>query len=104
MFCFRILGLFWRKIAKVQKLENLGTIGLIRCNVGNPRHDVDLRQGVGYPATTRSRCQNWHPSSTPRRSIAAPRRSYCSQRAVFGFLFLKTSYSYIGSLGTLIKV
>ena len=36
-------------MAKVQKLENLGTIGLLRRSVGNPRHGVDLRQGVGYP-------------------------------------------------------
>ena len=41
-FCFGILGLFWRKIAKVQKLENLGIIGLLRCSVGNPRCGVDL--------------------------------------------------------------
>ena len=49
MFCFGIFGLFWRKIAKVQKLRNLGIIGLLRCSIGNPRRGVDLHQGVGYP-------------------------------------------------------
>ena len=43
MYCFGILGGFWRKIAKVQKLENLGIIVLLRRSVGNPCHGVDLR-------------------------------------------------------------
>ena len=34
---------------KVQKLENLGIIGLLHCSVGNPRRGVDLRQGMRYP-------------------------------------------------------
>ena len=33
----------------VKKLENLGIIGLLRRSVGNPRRDIDLRQGLGYP-------------------------------------------------------
>ena len=49
MFCFGILSDFWRKWKKGGKLENLGFIGLLCHNVGNPRRGVDLCQGVGYP-------------------------------------------------------
>ena len=66
MFCFGILG----KIAKVQKMENLGIIGLLRHSVGNPRRVIDLRQGVGYPRRGEAEVPKWHPSGTPRRSIA----------------------------------
>ena len=33
----------------MQKLENLGIIGLLCCRVGNPHHGINLHQGVGYP-------------------------------------------------------
>ena len=46
----------------MQKLENLGIIGLLRRSVGNLRRSVDLRQGVEYLAAARPRCQN----DTPR--------------------------------------
>ena len=75
--CF-VLG-FWRKIKKVQKLENLGIIRLLRRSVGNPRRDLDLRQGVGYPRCGEVEVPKWHPSGMPRRGIAAPRLRYCSQ-------------------------
>ena len=45
----------------MQKLENLGIIGLLRCSVGNPRRGVDLRQGVGYLSAARARWQNGTP-------------------------------------------
>ena len=38
-----------RKSQKGGKLENLGIIGLLRRNIGNPRRGVDLRQGVENP-------------------------------------------------------
>ena len=95
MFCFRILEKN-HKIAKVQKMENLGIIGLLRHSVRNPRRDIDLCQGVGYPRHGVDLCQGvgyprrgeaevpkWHPLGTPWRSIATPRCSYCSQRAIF---------------------
>ena len=49
------------EITKRRKLENLGKNGLLRCSVGNPCHSVNLRQGVGYLATVRLRCQNGTP-------------------------------------------
>ena len=85
MFCFGILGLFWRKIAKVKKLENLGIIWLLRRNIGNPRRDVDLCQGMGYPCRSETEVPKWHHSGTPWHSIDASRRSYCSQQAIFFF-------------------
>ena len=52
IICFGILGIFWRKIAKEQE-KNLDTsgsyaahIGLLRRNIGNPCHDVNLHHGV----------------------------------------------------------
>ena len=89
----------------MQKLENLGIIELLRHNVGNPRRGVDLRQGVGYP-----RCGEAEvPKGTTRvchgeallcRGVATVH----SEQLLFGFLFPNISYSYIDSLGTLIKV
>ena len=74
----------------MQKLENLGVIGL-------------LCQGMGYPGRGEAEVPKWYPSGMPRCSIATPRCSYCSQRAFFGFLFPNTSYSYTDSLRTLIN-
>ena len=109
MIFFWVFEDFWGKIAKEQ-IGKSRHIGLLRHNVGNPRRDVDLRRrgGGGGPP----RCQNWHPSGTPRhsfeptpqRSSAMPRRIYCSQGTNFRFLFLNTSYSYTDSLRTLINV
>ena len=97
---------FLEEISKKGKLENLGIIGLLRRSVGNPRCGVDLRQGVDlcqgvkYPRRGKAEVPKWHPSGTPRRSIATPRCSYYSPRAIFGFLFPNTSYSYTDSLRT----
>ena len=77
MFC---LG-FWRKIAKVKKLENLGIIRLLRRSVGNPHRGVDLRQGVGYPHRSDAEVPKWHPSGTSRRSKATSRRRPTSHRS-----------------------
>ena len=77
MFCFRIFQDFWRKSQKGRKLENLGKIGLLRHSVRNPRRNVDLRQGVGYPRHDEAEVPKWNPSGTPQRSISTPRR-YCS--------------------------
>ena len=47
------------EIAKKKgNLENLSKNGLLRCSVGNPRHDVNLCQSMGYLAVARPRCQN----------------------------------------------
>ena len=89
----------------MQKLENLGIIGLLRHNVGNPRCGIDLRQGVGYP-----RCGEAEvPKGTPR--VCHDEAFLCrgvvtvhNEQFFFGFLFPNISYSYINSLGTLIKV
>ena len=64
----------------MQKLENLGIIGLLRCSVGNPRRGVDLRQGVGYLAAVRPRCQNGTPPI--RRDVAKLRRGEGLRRGV----------------------
>ena len=96
MFCFGILRIFGEN----HKSAKIGKSGII----GNPRRGINLRQGVGYPRRGEAEVPDWNPSGTPQHSIAAPWRSYCSQRAIFGFLFLYTSYSYTDSLETLIKV
>ena len=72
-------------MAKVQILENLGIIGLLR-------HSVDLRQGVGYPRCDEAKLPKWHSSGTSRCSIATPQCNYCLQRAIFGLLFRKSSF------------
>ena len=64
------------KIAKVQKLENLGIVELLRRNIGNPRRGVDLRQGMGCPHCGEAEVPKWHPSGTSRHSKATPRRNY----------------------------
>ena len=61
MFCFGILRFFEKKLQKKQNLENLGINGL-------------QRQGLGYPHRDKAEVPKWHPSSTPTRSISAPRR------------------------------
>ena len=93
MFCF---GIFGGNRKKEENWKIWAKIGLLRRSVGNPCRGVDLRQGVGYPHHGEAEVPKWHPSSTLRRS-------YCSQRAIFGFLFLNTSYSYTDSLRTIIN-
>ena len=46
MICFRILRIFGEKSQK-SKNWKFGLIGLLCCGLGNPRHDVDIRQGMG---------------------------------------------------------
>ena len=55
----------------------MAIIGLLHRSV------VDLRQGVGYPHRGEAKVPKWHPSGTPRFSIATSRRSYYSQQAIF---------------------
>ena len=64
------------KSQKGGKLENLGKNGLLRRSVGNPRHDIDLCQGVGYPRLGEAEVPKWHPLGTPWRR-------YYSQRTIF---------------------
>ena len=45
MFCFEILKIFGEKLQKRKNWKSR-YFGLLRCNVGNPRRGVDLRQGV----------------------------------------------------------
>ena len=71
----------------MQKIENLGIIGLLCRSVGNPCRGVNLRHGVGYPHRGEAEVLKHHPSGTPRHSIAATQRSYYSQRAIYLFLF-----------------
>ena len=92
------------KNRKSVKLENLGIIGLLRRSIGNPRYGIDLRQGVGCPHRGEAEVPKWHPSGTPRHSIASSLSSYYSQQEMFEFLFPNTLYSYTDSLRTLIKV
>ena len=47
---------------------------------------------LGIPRRGETEVPKWHPSGTPRRSIAVPRRSCCSQREIFGLLFRKSSF------------
>ena len=77
MFCFGILRFFGGK------LENLGIIGLLCHNVGNPHCGVDPCQGVGYPHRSETEVPKWHPSGMQRRSIVVSRHSYRSQREIF---------------------
>ena len=67
----------------MQKLENLGIIGLLCRSIGNPRRDVDLRQGVGYPRRGEAEVPKWHPLGTPRRSKATSQHRYYSQQEIF---------------------
>ena len=43
------------------KIGKSGHYSALRRNVGNSHRDVDLRQGMGYLAAARSRCQNGTP-------------------------------------------
>ena len=79
----------------MQKLENLGIIGLLCRSIGNPRHGVDLRQGVGYPSRGETEVPKWHP-------LGMPQRRYYSQRAIW-IVVLKVWFSYTDSIGTLIN-
>ena len=45
----------------MRKTRKSGHIGLLRRNVGHPRHVIDLRQGVRCLAVARPRCQNGIP-------------------------------------------
>ena len=104
MFCFGILRIFGGNRKKEENWKIWVKIGLLRRSVGNPCSGVDLRQGVRYHCGGEAEVTKCHLLGTPRCRIAALWRSYSSQRAVFGFLFPNTSYSYTDSLGTLIKV
>ena len=85
---FGLWGDFGKKNLKSAKNWKIWALsGLLRRSVGNPRCGVDPRQGVGYPRRDKAEVPKWHPSGMPRHSIAAPQRSYCSQRAIFGLLF-----------------
>ena len=102
MICFGILRICGGN-RKKRKSGKSVKIGLLRCNVGNPRRGVDLRQGMGHPHRGEAEVPKWHPSGTPRRSNATPQHNYYAQRAIFRFLFPNTSYSYTDSLKTLIN-
>ena len=91
-----------RKSEKKKK-EKLGIIGLLHRSIGNPRRGVDLRQGVGYLAAARPRCQNGTPQV--RHGVALLRHGVATVHSeqIFGFLFSSISYSYTDSLRTLIN-
>ena len=82
----------------MKKLENLGIIGLLRHNVGNPLRGVDQCQGVGYPRRGEAEVPKWHPQVMLRRGVAT-----VHIEQFFGFFFPSTSYSYIDSLRTLVN-
>ena len=73
MICFRILGIFCRKIAKEQEKKS-GHIG--RRKVGNPRRGVNLRRNVGCLAMARLRGQNGTPRV--RHGVATVHREQIS--------------------------
>ena len=60
MICFGILRIFGEN-SQNNKNWKSGHIGLLCCSVGNPRRDVDLRQGVVCLTVARPRCQNGTP-------------------------------------------
>ena len=104
MFCFEILVNFGEKLKKGEP-EKSGQNWLLSRSVGNLRRGVVLCHSVGCIVAARPKCPKGHPSGTPRLSFAKPirratsrrcsatsRRSYCSQRANFGFLFRKSSF------------
>ena len=71
MFCFEILRIFGEKLQK-SKNWKFGHFELLRCSsVGNPRRNVDLRQGMGCLAAARPRCQNGTPRATTKAYAAA---------------------------------
>ena len=72
MICFGILRIFREKNRKRANWKS-GHIWLLRRSVGNPRCEVDLSRGVGYPCRGEAEVPKWHPSGTPQRS-------YCSHR------------------------
>ena len=59
MFYFETLRIFGEKSQKSKNWKSW-QIELLRRNVGNPRHGVDLCQGVGSLIVARPRCQKWH--------------------------------------------
>ena len=61
----------WRKSQKGEKLENMGIIELLRRSIGNPRRDIDPRQGVGYPLRGEAKVPKWQPLGTPRCSCCS---------------------------------
>ena len=73
MFCFGILRIFVGKSQKCKNWKIWASLGLLWRSVRNPRRGVDLRQGVGYLAVARPRCQNGTP--WVRRGVAKLRRS-----------------------------
>ena len=74
MIYFGILRIFGEKNAKEQNLES-GHFGPLRRSLGNPRHVIALRRGVGCLAAVRPRCPKWHPSGMLRLSLATPQHN-----------------------------
>ena len=83
MFCFETLRFFGEKSQKSKNWKSRH-FGLLLRSVGNPRHGVDLHQGVGCLAVAMLRCQNGTPRV--RRGVATVHRG-----KIFGFLFRKSS-------------
>ena len=65
MFCFGILRIFGEKSKKSKNWKS-GHFELLCRSVGNPRHGVDLLQGMGCLTAARPRYQN----GTPRYAVA----------------------------------
>ena len=78
-------------IAKEKNWKS-GHIGLLHRSVGNQRHRVDLRQGVGSLAAARLRGKNGTPRV--RNSVEKLSRSVSTihRGQIFGFLFRKSSF------------
>ena len=61
MFGFGILRIFRGNRKNEENWEIWAKIGFLHYSVGNPRHGVDLRQGVGYPGGGKAEVPKWHP-------------------------------------------
>ena len=85
MFCFEILRIFKGNHKKEENWKNMGIIRLLRRSIGNPRHGVDLHQGVGYPHRGEAKVLKWHPLGTPRRCKAT---SWRRSTQLFAFFYI----------------
>ena len=99
IICFGIFRIFGEKSQKTKNLKS-GQIGLLHHSVGNPRRDIDLRQGVGCRVATRLRCQN----GTPRvchgvaklhHSVAVLRRIVATVHSDKFFNFISEHFVFV---------
>ena len=81
-----VLKIFGEKSQKEGKGES-GQNGPLRRSEGHPCCGEVLRHSKGLPYHGEVEGQKKAPSGAPRRSLATPRRSHCSQWAKIFILF-----------------